>query len=262
MEALIKKAATALAASKNVAALTGAGSSVESGIPPFRGKGGVWETFDPMAYAHIDAFQKDPEKIWREFLKLFKETLDGATPNMAHKGLARLETLGCLNTIITQNVDGLHQMAGNTDVIEFHGTFAWYHCMNCGIRCRSSRIDSARMPPRCECGGIYRPDCVFFGEMIPPHLLRRSEQAASECDIMLVVGTSAVVQPAAIMPVVAKNSGAEIIEINPEQTPLTGQVSDYLIKGNAGEVLSRIVKELEKQMNTPIHSSTPPGKDG
>ena len=247
MESLVKKAVAALSVSKKVVALTGAGISVESGIPPFRGKGGVWETFDPMEYAHIDAFLKDPKKVWGKFLKLLKETLDRAVPNEAHKGLARLEKMGRLNTIITQNVDGLHQTAGNTDVIEFHGSFARYYCVDCGTRCPSSQIDSTQMPPRCECGGIYRPDCVFFGEMIPSHLLWRSEQVASECDTMLVVGTSAVVQPAALMPVIAKESGARVIEINPEQTPLTGQISDYFIKGEAGQIVSRIVQELEKQ---------------
>ena len=247
MESLVKKAAAALAASKKVVALTGAGISVESGIPPFRGKGGVWEKFDPMEYAHIDAFLNNPEKVWREFLKLLKETLDRAVPNEAHNGLARLEKMGRLNTIITQNVDGLHQTAGNTDVIEFHGTFAWYRCMDCSTRRPNSRIDATRMPPRCECGGIYRPECVFFGEMIPPRLLWRSEQVASECDVMLVVGTSAVVQPAAQMPVIAKESGARVIEINPEQTPLTGPISDCFLKGEAGQIVSRIVRELEKQ---------------
>mgnify|MGYP003565635232 CR=1 FL=1 len=121
----IKKFAKDLAAAKNVAALTGAGISVESGIPPFRGKGGIWEKYDPMEYAHIDAFLKDPTKVWNVLIKEMKELVDTAMPNNAHLGLARLEEVGILKTIITQNVDGLHQKAGNTDVIEFHGNFAW-----------------------------------------------------------------------------------------------------------------------------------------
>ena len=131
MEKLLKKAAQDLAAAQNVVALTGAGISVESGIPPFRGKGGIWERFDPMEYAHIDAFLKDPAKVWNVLLKEMKAMLDKATPNDAHKGLARLEELGLLKTIITQNVDGLHQKAGNTDVIEFHGNFARHRCLEC-----------------------------------------------------------------------------------------------------------------------------------
>ncbi len=246
MEDLIKKAAKDLAASKDVVALTGAGISVESKIPPFRGKGGLWEKIDPMEYAHIDAFKKNPTKVWNVLLKDMKEIIDKAIPNDAHKGLARLEELGILKTIITQNIDGLHQMAGNTDVIEFHGTYAWHRCMDCKNRCKSSRIDLTNIPPLCDCGGIYRPEVVFFGEIIPPEHLWRSRQLASDCDLMLVIGTSATVQPAALMPHIAKESGSKVIEINPEETPLTGNISDYLILGKAGEVMSSIITELER----------------
>jgi NAD-dependent deacetylase len=248
MTVQIKKAAEILVHSRNVVALTGAGISVESGIPPFRGKGGVWEKFDPMEYAHIHAFLHDPEKVWREFLVLLKETLDHAAPNDAHKGLAHLESMGILVTVITQNIDGLHQAAGNTDVIEFHGTFASYRCMNCDSRCPDSDIEIAHIPPRCRCGGIYRPECVFFGEMIPPQLLWRSEQAASDCDVMLVIGTSGVVQPAAMMPVIAKESGATIIEINAESTPLTDTISHIFLEGSAAKIIPRILEEMDIPM--------------
>jgi len=245
MEDLIKKAAKDLAASKDVVALTGAGISVESKIPPFRGKGGLWEKIDPMEYAHIDAFKKNPTKVWNVLLKDMKEIIDKAIPNDAHKGLARLEELGILKTIITQNIDGLHQMAGNTDVIEFHGTYKWHRCMDCKNRCKSSRIDLTNIPPLCDCGGIYRPEVVLFGEIIPPEHLWRSKQLASDCDLMLVIGTSATVQPAALMPHIAKESGSKVIEINPEETLLTGSISDYLILGKAGEVMNSIITELE-----------------
>jgi len=245
MEDLIKKAAKDLSASKNVVALTGAGISVESKIPPFRGKGGLWEKIDPMEYAHIDAFKKNPTKVWNVLLKDMKEIIDKAIPNDAHKGLTRLEELGILKTIITQNIDGLHQMAGNTDVIEFHGTYKWHRCMDCKNRCKSSRIDLTNIPPLCDCGGIYRPEVVLFGEIIPPEHLWRSKQLASDCDLMLVIGTSATVQPAALMPHIAKESGSKVIEINPEETLLTGSISDYLILGKAGEVMSSIITELE-----------------
>lgn len=245
MDDPIQIAAKDLAGTQKVVALTGAGISVESGIPPFRGKGGLWERFDPMEYAHINAFMKNPAKVWNVLIKEMKGIIDKARPNDAHKGLARLEDLGILTTIITQNVDGLHQMAGNTDVIEFHGNFAWQRCLDCGNRCETAKIDVTRIPPRCECGGIYRPDCVFFGEMIPPQHLYRAEKVASNCDIMLVVGTSALIQPAASIPVVAKQAGAKIIEINPERTPLSEKTSDYIIMGKAGEAMNRIVAELE-----------------
>lgn len=246
MEELIRRAAGHLRSARKAVALTGAGISVESGIPPFRGKGGLWEKFDPMEIAHIDAFTRDPAKVWRILVKDMKEVVDRARPNPAHTGLARLERMGVLKTVITQNVDGLHQMAGNSDVIEFHGTFAWQRCTLCGTRLATAAVDTAVIPPRCACGGILRPDAVFFGEMIPPQALWRSQEAAANCEVMLVVGTSAVVQPAAMMPVVARESGAVVIEINPEPTPLTGAVSDFLIPGRAGEIMDRILAELEK----------------
>ncbi len=249
MEDLIRKTVHALAGSKHTVALTGAGISVESGIPPFRGKGGLWEKFDPMEYAHIDSFMRDPVKVWNALLKDMKIILDTAKPNDAHKGLARLEELNRLKTIITQNVDGLHQMAGNSDVVEFHGSFAWHRCLDCSTRIETSKIDLTHIPPHCDCGGIYRPECVFFGEIIPPQHLARSQQSAAACDVMLVVGTSAVVQPAGLMPMMAKKSGAKVIEINPEPTPLTHNTSDYHLMGPAGEILNRIVAQLEQRLN-------------
>jgi len=244
MDELIARAAKDLTAATHVVALTGAGISVESGIPPFRGKGGVWEKIDPMEYAHIDAFMNDPAKVWHVLLKDMTRLLEQAEPNDAHIALGELEKRGTLKTIITQNVDGLHQRAGNTDVIEFHGSFAQYRCLTCEQQVASAGIDIREIPPRCACGGIWRPECVFFGEMIPPQRLWRSKMAATQCDLMLVIGTSAVVQPAAFMPVVAKESGAGVIEVNPDPTPLTGSISDYLIQGNAGDVMSRILKEM------------------
>jgi NAD-dependent deacetylase len=252
MDDLIKKAARDLAGAKSVAALTGAGISVESGIPPFRGKGGIWETIDPMEYAHIDAFMEDPGKVWNVLLKGLKEIIEKAKPNDAHKGLAKLEKLGILKTIITQNIDGLHQTAGNTDVIEFHGNFAWHRCLACNKRCETPKIDLKEIPPRCECGGILRPEFVFFGEAIPSYSLMRSQEVASECDIMLVVGTSAIVQPAAFMPMIAKESGAKVIEINPEKTPLTARISDYLLMGQAGRIMNRLMEEVERLVEGPF----------
>jgi NAD-dependent deacetylase len=246
MDELIKKAAEDLSGAKMVTALTGAGISVESGIPPFRGKGGLWEKYDPMEVAHIDAFLQNPTKAWNLLFKDMKEVLDKATPNDSHKGLAKLEAFGILKTIITQNVDGLHQMAGNTDVIEFHGNMAWQRCMKCDAHFKTSRLEITEIPPRCDCGGILRPNAVLFGEMIPQEALWRSRQVATDCDVMLVMGTSAVVQPAALMPVVAKESGAKVIEINAERTPLTGEISDYLILGTAGDVMNGIVAQIER----------------
>ena len=248
MDDLIKKAAADLSEAKMATALTGAGISTESGIPPFRGKGGLWEKYDPMEVAHIDSFLQDPAKVWNLLFKDMKEVLDKAAPSDSHKGLAKLEEFGILKTIITQNVDGLHQMAGNSDVIEFHGNMAWQRCTECSTHYKTSRVEITEIPPRCDCGGILRPNAVLFGEMIPQEALWRSRQVATDCDVMLVIGTSAVVQPAALMPVVAKESGAKVIEINPERTPLTGDISDYLIKGTAGDVMNRIIADLENML--------------
>ncbi len=245
MDDLIQKTAEHLAAAKHVVALTGAGISVESGIPPFRGKGGLWEKFDPMEVGHIDAFMRDPEKVWRLLISEMRGVLEKARPNPGHLGLARLEALGKLKTVITQNIDGLHQLAGNRDVVEFHGNFAWLRCLDCGSREQTVAVDLSRMPPRCACGGIYRPECVFFGEGIPPMDLDRSQIAASSCDLMLVVGCSAVVQPAAFMPVIARQSGATIIEINPEPTLLTGTTSILRVPEKAGKAMKAIVAAVE-----------------
>lgn len=245
MNTYIKRAAKDLSKAKNVVALTGAGISVESGIPPFRGKGGIWEKVDPMEFGNIEYFMRDPGRVWEVLIQDLKSVVDRARPNAGHLGLARLEELGILSTVITQNVDGLHQQAGNTDVIEFHGNCAWQRCMSCEDKIETHRVDISELPPRCGCGGVLRPDWVFFGEMIPPESLERSREASAQCDLMLVVGTSAVVQPAAHMPIIAKQAGATVIEINPEETPLTGRISDYLVPGTAGRVMTDIVKELE-----------------
>ncbi|MFZ0612458.1 MAG: NAD-dependent deacylase [Desulfobacterales bacterium] len=246
MDDLIRKAAGDLAAAKHVIALTGAGISVESGIPPFRGPGGLWEKIDPLEYAHIDAFLSQPAKVWDVLIRGMKEVVDQALPNDAHRGLARLEELGILKTVITQNVDGLHQAAGSSDVIEFHGNFAWQSCLDCGRRRPTRSVELDRLPPRCDCGGILRPECIFFGEQIPFRHLERSQRLARQCDVILVVGTSAMVQPAASLPVISKRSGARVIEINTEPTPLTLGVSDYLITGGAGATLRAIVAEVER----------------
>jgi NAD-dependent deacetylase len=244
MNEQIRQIVDIILSSRCLVSLTGAGISVESGIPPFRGKGSLWDTIDPMEFAHIHSFMANPEKVWSGFLTGMKELLDKARPNDGHMGLVSLEEMGKLKAVITQNIDGLHQMAGNTDVIEFHGNFAWQRCLNCHSTLPSSQVDLTVLPPRCSCGGILRPDCVFFGEMIPEESLTRSQVLASQCDVMLVIGTSAVVQPAAMIPVIAQKSGAVIIEINPEPTPLTERTSDYFLRGKAGQMMNAIVEAI------------------
>ena len=247
MSDLIERTADILAEAKYAVALTGAGISVDSGIPPFRGKGGLWEKIDPMKYAHIDAFLEDPETVWNVLIKDMKTVLDKARPNPAHGGLADLEGLGILKTVITQNVDGLHQMAGNRDVIEFHGNFARQRCQRCSQSMATADVDLTRIPPHCECGGVLRPDCIFFGELIPPEALNRSQAVSAACDVMLVIGTSAFVQPAATMPYIAKDNGAVVVEINPEPTPLTARISNIPLMGDAGSILPRLVAAIKRR---------------
>ncbi|MBI5843754.1 MAG: NAD-dependent deacylase [Deltaproteobacteria bacterium] len=244
MQEAVKQAAKLIREARLVVALTGAGISVESGIPPFRGKGGLWEKMDPMEFAHIDSFLRNPARVWDILVREMKGVVDRAMPNAGHINLARLEEAGRLSAIITQNVDGLHQRAGSTEVIEFHGTFALQRCMRCGKTIPTEQVSLNVLPPLCECGGILRPDCVFFGEAIPADALDRSYDLSSACDVMLVIGTSAVVMPAASMPRVAKKAGAKIIEINTDVTPLSTSLTDLLLKGSAGEVLEKILKAL------------------
>jgi len=245
-QSLIDQAAAACANARKGVALTGAGISVESGIPPFRGKGGLWEKIDPMKYAHIDALENNPVEVWEVLFRGIAGILETAAPNAGHKGLWRLEQMGILKTIITQNVDGLHQKAGSSDVIEFHGTHAVLRCMRCSARCDWKAANLEQIPPLCACGAYLRPDVVMFGEPIDMRLLQRSQTLAATCDVMLVVGTSATVEPAAYLPMIAKDSSAFIIEINPEPTPLTHRISDVTLLGPAGEMMDRIVATVVK----------------
>jgi len=247
MHELIEQAARDLLRARCRVALTGAGISVESGIPPFRGPGGLWETLDPEV-AHIETFRRDPARVWRLLIQGLQSILAEARPNPAHTGLARLEAWGLLQGVITQNVDSLHQKGGSRAVVEFHGSFARLRCTRCRRETAVAELvlDPAALPPRCGCGGVLRPDCVFFGELISPAALEQAQRLAAACDLMLVVGTSATVQPAAMVPVLAKDAGARVIEINPEPTPLTGRVSDVLIRGQAGAVICDLVAAVER----------------
>lgn len=246
-EADITRLAQDVVAARKIVALSGAGMSVESGIPTFRGKGGLWEKYNPEEYGHITTLRHHPERAWI-MLKEMQLAILPAKPNAGHYALAELEAMGMLSSIITQNVDGLHHVAGNKNVIEFHGNLQTTSCMDCGFQQPSSAVPLDTIPPRCpKCRGPVKPDAVFFGEAIPVDALTRSHHESQTCDLMLVIGTEAVVYPAASMPEIAKSAGAKIVEINPSRTPLTGFVSDYIIQGAAGEVLAKVVAQV-KQM--------------
>ncbi len=245
-EELITRAARDIARAKKVVVLTGAGMSVESNIAPFRGKGGIWEKYDPQEYAYITTMTNNPGKAWILLSEMQKEILK-AKPNPGHLSLAELERLGFLSSIITQNVDGLHHEAGNKNIIEFHGNHREAYCMKCGKRMHAREISLETLPPLCDCGGVIRPDVVFFGEAIPYDALSRSNEEARTCDVMMVIGTSAEVQPAASLPGIARSAGATIIEINIEATSFTGHISTYFIKGKSGEVLPKIVDKIKNE---------------
>jgi NAD-dependent protein deacetylase/lipoamidase len=243
MQDLIERAAHAVRTARKTIALTGAGISAESGIPTFRDPGGLWDRYDPEEYATIQAFRRDPGKVWR-MMKDFTE-LKTARPNPGHFALAQLEQLGLLHCIITQNVDNLHQAAGSREVIEFHGNMRQVVCMSCRKLLPLDELSLETLPPYCGCGGVFKPAGVFFGEPIPPYALSRSQEEAQSCDLILVIGTSAVVYPAADIPRLAKETGAQVIEINPERTDLTDWLADFIIQEKAGTAIPQIVAAIK-----------------
>ncbi|MFC1814920.1 NAD-dependent deacetylase [Thermodesulfobacteriota bacterium] len=260
MEDLIEKATKDLIDSKYAIALTGAGISTESGIPDFRGPSGVW-TKNPeaekRAFQSYDRFTEDPKRWWEERLTMPRllSGLEKATPNPGHYALAELEKLGILKCVITQNVDALHEKAGNKNLLEYHGNTLKLRCISCGSRFSRDEFDleallqQNKLPPICpECGGIVKSDGVAFGEPIPVNVAQRSLEEAGKCDLMLICGTSATVYPFANLPRVAKQRDAvTIIEINAEPTPLSHEgISEYLIQGKTGEILPKIVEEVKK----------------
>ena len=264
---IIDKTVELLLAAEHAIVLTGAGISTESGVPDFRSPGGIWERYDPTMF-FIERFLADPEEVWRCMLDMNRSrefSLWDARPNMGHHALAYLEEAGIIETVITQNVDNLHQKAGSRHVIEFHGNMLFARCMKCRKNYGYEQVLSdleTRIPPLCECGGVLKPDAVFFGEAIPQEAMKHSFREAEDCDLMLVIGTSAQVEPAASLPLIAKGMSSifrglgviplpkrrcHVVEINREPTPLTGCVSDFLIQGSAGEVLSLIEEKVRRR---------------
>ncbi len=236
----LRKAAWVLSSRRNAVALTGAGISVESGIPSFRGSQGLWSKYDPAEYATLASFLRDPEKSWEMFSEMIS-ILSQASPNGAHRGLAELERRGILRSVVTQNVDGLHQAAGSRRVIEYHGNTAELVCLSCWKRYSSAERIAEGIPPRCNCGEILKPDVVLFGEPIPWLAQEEAEKEARECSVLLVIGTSAQVTPACDIPSISKDNGAFVVEINPEETQLTRTVTDIHLPGSASEILENLV---------------------
>lgn len=233
-----------LAERRNAVALTGAGISVESGIPSFRGTQGMWAKYDPMEYATLHAFMQSPGKVW-EILSEMVSVCGFASPNAAHSGLSVLEKMNILRAVITQNVDGLHQAAGSRRVIEYHGNLDELICVYCWKRYPTRERWVPGDLPLCDCGEILKPNVVLFGEPIPWLAQEQAEEEARTCGVLLVIGTSAQVSPACDIPRLAKASGAAVLEINPEPTSLTASVVDIHLPGSASEVLNRLVDRLK-----------------
>ena len=230
------RAAGLIANARHLVAFTGAGISVESGIPPFRGEEGIWTRYDPSVL-DIDYFNADPEASWGVIVQIFYTYFLDARPNAAHMLLAQLEQCGILKAVITQNIDNLHREAGNREVIEYHGNSGFLVCTHCGNRYELTDVPLEPLPPRCENDrSVLKPDFTFFGEGIPAEAAERSMEEVTMADLLLIIGTTGEVMPAAMLPSVAKSNGAGIIEINPGPTAFTYGLTDLYLKGRAGEI--------------------------
>lgn len=240
----VKQAVKTIRNAKYAVAFTGAGISVPSGIPPFRGENGLWNKTDPI-FLEIGFFRKKPLQSWLKIKEIFYDTLGNAQPNMAHKILAKMQERSFLESIITQNIDHLHQEAGSKLVYELHGTYKQLTCTECQSEYDISFADLNFLPPSCfVCKGLLKPDIIFFNEPIPAFAKKRSFEEAEKADVMLIIGTNAEVLPAADIPVKAKMHGAKIIEINIEETHFTRELTDIFLQGDAAETLNEIGKLL------------------
>ena len=219
--------------------LTGAGISAESGVPTFRGDGGLWKDYKAEDLATPEAFVKDPRLVW-EWYNWRRELIAKVLPNAAHKALVQLEIRKREFTLITQNVDGLHDRAGSGRMLKLHGEIWRMRCTVCGANWPDRRAPLPKIPPHCACGGLARPGVVWFGEPLPDGMTKEAEHAAGAAEVFLVIGTSAVVYPAAGLVPYAKHGGAKVIEINTDDTPFTNLV-DCTLRGPAGELLPQLL---------------------
>jgi NAD-dependent protein deacetylase/lipoamidase len=224
---------------RSVAVLTGAGVSAESGVPTFRDANGLWNQYRVQDLATPSAFARDPKVVW-EWYNWRRGVLAEVKPNAGHYALAELEKRLPAFTLITQNVDGLHELAGSRNVLALHGSVWSVRCIACRRESMDKRIPMPEIPPRCECGGLLRPGVVWFGEALPTKIWKAAEAAARAADLFLVIGTSAVVYPAAGLAQLAKSSGARMVEINIAETPLSGEIDQFL-QGPSGELLPQLI---------------------
>jgi NAD-dependent deacetylase len=239
-EAQLEQAREWLRAASSVAVLTGAGISAESGVPTFRGSGGLWKHYKPEDLATPEAFARDPRLVW-EWYDWRRGLIGKAEPNPGHMALVLIERAKPRFTLITQNVDGLHDQAGSSRVLKLHGDIWRMRCTVCGSEWPDRRVPLPKLPPHCGCGGLARPAVVWFGEPLVPGIWGAAQDAASSADVFLVVGTSAGGYPAAGLIDVARHAGARVIEVNPELTQFSAEV-DACVTGTAGRMLPELVE--------------------
>jgi len=242
MEKGINELKKVIIRAKRVTVLTGAGISAESGVPTFRGSGGLWRNYEVTDVATPQAFARDPKLIW-EFYNWRRDLISKVTFNAGHKALVELEKHVNDFTLITQNVDGLHRQAGSKRLLEIHGNLWEVRCTKCGVVTMDRSKNMGQLPTCTACGGILRPNVIWFGESLNPDMIHKAIEASQNCEFMLIVGTSGIVQPAASLAFQAKAKGALIAEINIEQTPQSGHM-DFVLTGPAGEILPMLVEDF------------------
>ena len=249
MDDKIRQVAERIKTSRHLVVFTGAGISTESGIPDYRSQGGIWDKFRPVYFDEFMSSRTDRIRYWEQRLDMEK-SLKHSKPNPGHKAIARLHELGYLKTVITQNIDGLHQASGIPDdqVIELHGNTRRVRCMSCKKLITweeaMALIDAGDPAPECDCSGYYKPDTISFGQAMPMEKTQRAAELSSKSDLFIVVGSTLLVQPAALMPEYAKNNGACLVIINLSETPYDS-VCDILINDKAGSVLEKIIHQVE-----------------
>jgi NAD-dependent deacetylase len=240
----IKEAVKIIGESSYTFAFTGAGISVESGIPPFRGENGIWGKYDPKVL-ELGYFHENPEESWKVIREIFYEYFGKSLPNKAHKVLAEVEKGNLLQSIVTQNIDNLHQEAGSREVYEFHGNMKKLLCTSCGKYHDVLKINLEKLPPQCSnCNGLLKPDFIFFGEGIPPDAYQKSMEAAQKAEVILIIGTTGEVMPAAQIPYIAKQNGAKVIEVNTKPSNYSGSITDIYLEGKATEVMGELMDAI------------------
>ncbi len=245
LRSMIDEIVAVMKKSRSCVVLTGAGISAESGVPTFRGDDGLWNKFKPEELATMSAFLSNPKLVW-EWYNWRRQVIGEVSPNPGHYALREMEQWFDSFTLVTQNVDGLHRAAGSENILELHGNIYRNKCVECNYRFEEEiDIDPDNIPTCPKCGGKIRPDVVWFGEMLDPHIINKAFEVSERAELFFSIGTSAIVHPAASLPFTAKRYGAVLVEINPEETPLS-DIADYTVRAKSGEFLPQLMEKLKQ----------------